>query len=53
MREKAAKEEACSERPVRQQQPTQARRSKGCRMGRKNEWFGTDSAMTYTAFDLA
>ena len=50
MREKAAKEE-----PVRQpvaQQPTQAPDPKAAVWAEKNEWFGTDSAMTYTAFDL-
>jgi len=50
MREKAAKEE-----PVKQpvaQQPTQAPDPKAAVWAEKNEWFGTDSAMTYTAFDL-
>ena len=50
MREKAAKEE-----PVQQpatQQPTQAPDPKAAAWAEKNEWFGTDSAMTYTAFDL-
>ena len=51
MREKAAKEEP-AERPIRQQQPTQAPDPKAAAWAEKNEWFGSDSAMTYTAFDL-
>ena len=50
MREKAAKEEP-AERPIRQQ-PTQAPDPKAAAWAEKNEWFGSDSAMTYTAFDL-
>ena len=50
MREKAAKEEP-AQRPV-AQQPTQAPDPKAAAWAEKNEWFGTDSAMTYTAFDL-
>ena len=50
MREKAAKEEP-AQRPV-AQQPTQAPDPKAAVWAEKNEWFGTDSAMTYTAFDL-
>ena len=52
MQETAAKEAA--ERPV-QQQPTQqqpARDPKAEAWAEKNEWFGKDNAMTYTAFDL-
>ncbi len=51
MREKAAKEEP-KEQPIRQQQPTQAPDPKAAAWAEKNEWFGSDSAMTYTAFDL-
>ena len=51
MREKAAKEEP-AEKPIRQQQPTQAPDPKAAAWAEKNEWFGSDSAMTYTAFDL-
>ena len=51
MREKAAKEETV-QRPAVQQQPTQAPDPKAAAWAEKNEWFGTDSAMTYTAFDL-
>jgi hypothetical protein len=51
MREKAAKEEP-ADRPIRQQQPTQAPDPKAAAWAEKNEWFGSDSAMTYTAFDL-
>ena len=50
MREKAAKEEP-KEQPLRQQ-PTQAPDPKAAAWAEKNEWFGSDSAMTYTAFDL-
>ena len=50
MREKAAKEEP-KEQPIRQQ-PTQAPDPKAAAWAEKNEWFGSDSAMTYTAFDL-
>ena len=52
IREKAAKEEASLGQPVRQQQPTQAPDPKAAAWAEKNEWFGSDSAMTYTAFDL-
>jgi len=51
MQETAAKEAA--ERPVQQpiqQQP--ARDPKAEAWAEKNEWFGKDNAMTYTAFDL-
>ena len=51
MREKAAKEETVQQ-PINQQQPTQAPDPKAAAWAEKNEWFGTDSAMTYTAFDL-
>ena len=34
------------------QQPTQAPDPKAEAWAEKNEWFGKDSAMTYTAFDL-
>tara|TARA_B100000941_G_scaffold18732_1_gene11208 strand:+ start:59 stop:1066 length:1008 start_codon:yes stop_codon:yes gene_type:complete len=51
MREKAAKEEIVQQ-PATQQQPTQAPDPKAAAWAEKNEWFGTDSAMTYTAFDL-
>jgi len=52
MQETAAKEAA--ERPVQQQQPTQQppRDPKAEAWADKNEWFGKDNAMTYTAFDL-
>ena len=53
MQETAAKEAA--ERPVQQQQqPIQqpARDPKAEAWAEKNEWFGKDNAMTYTAFDL-
>ena len=50
MREKAAKEETVQQPAV--QQPTQAPDPKAAAWAEKNEWFGTDSAMTYTAFDL-
>ncbi len=51
MQETAAKEAA--ERPI-QQQPIQqpARDPKAEAWAEKNEWFGKDNAMTYTAFDL-
>ena len=53
-------ETAAKEKPVEQplyQQPRQtgsnSARSNGRRAwAEKNEWFGKDSAMTYTAFDL-
>jgi hypothetical protein len=52
MREKAAKEEP-AEKPIRQQQAQAAPPDpKAEQWASKNEWFGTDSAMTYTAFDL-
>ena len=52
MREKAAKEEP-AEQPIRQQQTQAAPPDpKAEQWASKNEWFGTDSAMTYTAFDL-
>ena len=51
MREKAAKEEPVKQQPT-TQQPTQAPDPKAAAWAEKNEWFGTDSAMTYTAFDL-
>ena len=49
MRDKAAKEE-----PVKQPttQPTAPPDPKAEAWASNNEWFGTDSAMTYTAFDL-
>ena len=49
MREKAAKEEP-KEQPIRQ--PVAPPDPKAEQWASKNEWFGTDSAMTYTAFDL-
>jgi len=52
MQETAAKEAA--DKPV-QQQPIQqqpARDPKAEAWAEKNEWFGKDNAMTYTAFDL-
>jgi hypothetical protein len=51
MREKAAKEEPVQQQPT-TQQSTQAPDPKAAAWAEKNEWFGTDSAMTYTAFDL-
>jgi len=52
MQETAAKE--AQERPVQQQQPIQQppRDPKAESWAEKNEWFGKDNAMTYTAFDL-
>ena len=53
MQETAAKE--AKDRPVQQQQPIQqqpARDPKAEAWAEKNEWFGKDNAMTYTAFDL-
>jgi hypothetical protein len=52
MQETAAKE--AKERPVQPQQPTQQppRDPKAEAWAEKNEWFGKDNAMTYTAFDL-
>ena len=53
MQDTAAKE--AEERPVQQQrQPIQqpARDPKAEAWAEKNEWFGKDNAMTYTAFDL-
>ena len=52
MQETAAKE--AQERPVQQQQPVQQlpRDPKAEAWADKNEWFGKDNAMTYTAFDL-
>ena len=51
MREKAAKE-APKQQPINQQQPAAQPDPKAEAWASKNEWFGTDSAMTYTAFDL-
>ena len=51
MRDKAAKETPV-ERPTTQQQPASPPDPKAEQWASKNEWFGTDSAMTYTAFDL-
>ena len=51
MRDKAAKEETVQQ-PVRQQQPTTPPDPKAEAWAETNSWFGTDSAMTYTAFDL-
>ena len=51
MREKAAKEEP-KQQPINQQQPAAQPDPKAEAWASKNEWFGTDSAMTYTAFDL-
>ncbi len=47
-------ETAAKERPVQQRQPIQqpARDPKAEAWAEKNEWFGKDNAMTYTAFDL-
>jgi hypothetical protein len=52
MQDTAAKE--AEARPVQSQQPTQqpARDPKAEAWADKNEWFGKDNAMTYTAFDL-
>jgi len=52
MQETAAKE--AKDRPVPPQQPTQQppRDPKAEAWAEKNEWFGKDNAMTYTAFDL-
>ena len=51
MREKAAKETP-KQQPINQQQPAAQPDPKAEAWASKNEWFGTDSAMTYTAFDL-
>ncbi len=51
MREKAAKE-APKQQPINQQQPAAQPDPKAEAWASNNEWFGTDSAMTYTAFDL-
>ena len=48
-------ETAARERPVQPQQPIQqtpVRDPKAEAWAEKNEWFGKDNAMTYTAFDL-
>ena len=48
-------ETAAKERPVQTQQPiqqTSVRDPKAEAWAEKNEWFGKDNAMTYTAFDL-
>jgi hypothetical protein len=48
-------ETAAKEKPVQQEQPVQqqpARDPKAEAWAEKNEWFGKDNAMTYTAFDL-
>jgi len=50
MRDKAAKEEPVKQ-PVKQQQASPPD-PKAEEWAGKNDWFGTDSAMTYTAFDL-
>jgi len=51
MREKAAKE-LPKQQPINQQQPAAQPDPKAEAWAGNNEWFGTDSAMTYTAFDL-
>ena len=47
-------ETAAKEKPVRQpvSEPTPQRDPKAEAWAERNEWFGTDNAMTYTAFDL-
>ena len=48
-------ETAAKEKPVQQEQPVQqqpVRDPKAEAWAEKNEWFGKDNAMTYTAFDL-
>ena len=51
--EPRAKEVKVKEQPIRQQQTQAAPPDpKAEQWASKNEWFGTDSAMTYTAFDL-
>ena len=50
MQETAAKEKPV-EQPI-QRQPEPARDPKAEAWADKNEWFGKDNAMTYTAFDL-
>ena len=50
MRDKAAKEETVQQ-PVKQQ-PSTPPDPKAEAWAETNSWFGTDSAMTYTAFDL-
>ena len=51
MREKAAKE-LPKQQPINQQQPAAQPDPKAEAWAGNNDWFGTDSAMTYTAFDL-
>ena len=51
MRDKAAKEEPVKQ-PLKQQQQASPPDPKAEEWAGKNDWFGTDSAMTYTAFDL-
>ena len=53
--QQAMQETAANEKPTLQPQPTQpvpARDPKAEAWADKNEWFGKDNAMTYTAFDL-
>ena len=50
MQETAAKEQPVQ--PPVQKQPEPARDPKAEAWAEKNEWFGKDNAMTYTAFDL-
>ena len=52
MRDKAAKEEAVQTPTQQPRQQAAPPDPKAEEWAGKNEWFGTDSAMTYTAFDL-
>ena len=51
MEETAAKDKPVQQEP-RLRQPTPPRDPKAEAWAERNEWFGTDNAMTYTAFDL-
>jgi len=51
MRDKAAKEEVV-QTPVQQRRPAAPPDPKAEAWAENNSWFGSDSAMTYTAFDL-
>ena len=52
MEETAAKEKPQQPQPVQQPIQTPARDPKAEAWAEKNDWFGQDNAMTYTAFDL-
>ncbi len=52
MRDKAAKEEIVQTQVQQQRQPVAPPDRKAEAWAEDNSWFGSDSAMTYTAFDL-